>query len=142
MRENSTAGLGDPYWYEWSVGQKYVIEMLFDDSQIASVTLQKSGTNGLDDVVVKYASGDARFIQVKHTRVGATLTFGDLVSTSEAGGRPLLQQMAESWDAADKASTGKCEAWLVTNRHAGFRSASAREGSKVVRPPLAEFLET
>lgn len=27
-------GMGDPYWYEWSVGQKYIIDMLNPDNEI------------------------------------------------------------------------------------------------------------
>jgi hypothetical protein len=47
MSQNLGAGLGDPYWYEWSVGQSYVIDMLDPASGIASVTLQKSGDKGV-----------------------------------------------------------------------------------------------
>ena len=45
---NSAAGLGDPYWYEWSVGLDYVVQMLDAESNIASVTLQQTGQKGLD----------------------------------------------------------------------------------------------
>ena len=27
-------GMGDPYWYEWSVGQQYIIDMLNSDNNI------------------------------------------------------------------------------------------------------------
>lgn len=33
-------GMGDPYWYEWSVGQKYIIDMLNPDNEIKHVELQ------------------------------------------------------------------------------------------------------
>ena len=26
-------GIGDPYWFEWNVGLKYIIEMLNPDSR-------------------------------------------------------------------------------------------------------------
>ena len=80
MTENPKAGIGDPYWFEWSVGLDYVVQMLSPDSGIASVTLQASGDKGLDDVVVCFTNGRNRYIQVKHTRVADTLSFGDLVS--------------------------------------------------------------
>ena len=31
-------GMGDPYWYEWSVGQQYIIDMLNSDNNIKFVT--------------------------------------------------------------------------------------------------------
>lgn len=33
-------GMGDPYWYEWSVGQQYIIDMLNSDNNIKCVELQ------------------------------------------------------------------------------------------------------
>jgi hypothetical protein len=139
---HSSAGLGDAYWYEWSVGQGYVIEMLATDSEVESVTLQKSGEKGLDDVVVKYTSGNTRLIQVKNTRVDDTLTFADLVA-GEAAADSLLRKMALAWDAEaswDDAN-GRCEAWLVTNRRLGQnRSTTDRHGPRLVRPALDEFL--
>lgn len=33
-------GMGDPYWYEWSVGQQYIIDMLNPDNNIKCVELQ------------------------------------------------------------------------------------------------------
>ena len=93
MSTNTRAGLGDPYWYEWSIGQSYVVQMLDPGSSIVSVTLQKSGDKGLDDVVVRFVGGDARFIQVKHSRVGDSLTFGDLVTASD-GESALLNTTA------------------------------------------------
>src|SRR5258708_39941706 len=75
-----TAGIGDPSWYEWTVGQSHLAEMLDPDSRIQSVTFQARGPKGLDDVVVKYSDGrPSQAIQVKHTRAEDTLTFGDLV---------------------------------------------------------------
>ena len=78
--EKTKPGMGDPYWYEWSVGQQYIIDMLNPDNNIKCVELQADIELGLDDVVVTYVNGEKLFIQVKHTRVDDTLTFGDLVS--------------------------------------------------------------
>ncbi len=47
-------GMGDPYWYEWSVGQQYIIDMLNPDNNIKCVELQANVKLGLDDVVVTY----------------------------------------------------------------------------------------
>ena len=59
MKYNSGTkpGMGDPYWYEWSVGLKYVIQMLNPDSGIEYVELQADVALGLDDVVVSYVDG-------------------------------------------------------------------------------------
>ena len=35
--ETNKPGLADPSWYEWSVGQQYIIDMLNDDNKIKSV---------------------------------------------------------------------------------------------------------
>ena len=78
--EKTKPGMGDPYWYEWSVGQQYIIDMLNPDNNIKCVELQADIELGLDDVVVTYVNGEKLFIQVKHTRADDTLTFGDLVS--------------------------------------------------------------
>ena len=95
-------GMGDPYWYEWSVGQQYIIDMLNPDNNIKCVELQANVKLGLDDVVVTYEGGEKLFVQVKHTRSNKTLTFGDLVSidnTSEDGSHrySLLGELAQSW---------------------------------------------
>lgn len=92
----SDAGIGDPYWYEWSVGQKYVIEMLNPDSGIAGVTIQASGiSKPLDDVNVHRSSGRTHVIQVKHTRSQGSFTFGDLVGRSDSGS--LVRDLAAAW---------------------------------------------
>jgi len=43
---NPTAGKGDPYWCEWTVGLLKVVEMLQPDSAIESVSFQVSGAKG------------------------------------------------------------------------------------------------
>lgn len=54
-------GMGDPYWYEWSVGQQYIIDMLNPDNNIKCVELQANVKLGLDDVVVTYEGGQKIF---------------------------------------------------------------------------------
>ncbi len=98
--------------------------MLEERTGISSVTLQKTGEKGLDDVVVRFQNGDARFIQVKHTRAEDTLTFGDLVS-GDGDEPPLLRQMATAWSSERMGVSGRCEAWLVTNRQLGRRRSRA-----------------
>jgi hypothetical protein len=137
MAENPGAGLGDPYWFEWSVGQEYVVDMLDPASGIRSVTLQASGEKGLDDVIVRFYDGRARFIQVKHTRVDDSLTFGDLV----AGSPSLLSQIAAAWHSEVATATNTCEAWIVSNRALGTVQSTAQGDIKIVRPPLADFLK-
>ena len=36
---NLTAGIGDPYWYEWLVGVNYALDMLSPDTDVAYVIL-------------------------------------------------------------------------------------------------------
>jgi hypothetical protein len=137
MGENPEAGLGDPYWFEWSVGQDYIVDMLDPASGIRSVTLQASGDKGLDDVIVRFNDGRTRFIQVKHTRVDDSLTFGDLVSGSPS----LLSQIATVWNSEAVKTTSPCEAWIVSNRALGTVQATTQGDTKIVRPALADFLK-
>ena len=51
---NLTAGTGDPYWYEWSVGLLYMVKMLNPDNGIKNVVLQSQDSQSLDDVVITY----------------------------------------------------------------------------------------
>jgi hypothetical protein len=91
---NETAGIGDPYWYEWSVGLMHVLNMLDPVNGIKSVTIQADELQGLDDVIVDYHDGRRRCIQVKHTREAASITFGDLVAEG------LLKALALPWQQA------------------------------------------
>lgn len=87
--KNNLAGIGDPYWYEWSVGLYYLVDILNPDTQIKSVTFQSSDSQCLDDVVIEYQDRGHDCIQVKHTRKTDTLTFVDI--------RDLLESMARDW---------------------------------------------
>lgn len=49
--------MGDPYWYEWSVGEQQIINMLNEENNIEYVELQANVGLGLDDVVVTYSDG-------------------------------------------------------------------------------------
>lgn len=135
--EASKPGMGDPYWYEWSVGLRYVIEMLVPDSGIESVEFQPDLSLGLDDVAVNYSSGSLLCIQVKHTRVGDTFTFGDLVSTA-SGGVSLLGELAQSWK-KEIENHKIIQVLIATNRIAGNRTSSTQGPAPVVRPPLDWF---
>jgi len=52
QENNPTVGIGDSYWYEWSVGLLYALDMLFPEKNIKHVILQCGAMQGLDDVVV------------------------------------------------------------------------------------------
>lgn len=133
---NPTAGKGDPYWYEWTVGQQRVVEMLHPESGIQSVSFQVTGVKGWDDVVVKYSDGRIEFIQVKHTRAGNNITFGDLVSVDEDGDS-LLNSLFSAWKEL-KLKNPNSEFVLYTNRAAGTRFSKTKSGKS--RPPLFDFM--
>ncbi|GLX68420.1 hypothetical protein [Paenibacillus glycanilyticus] len=131
---NPTAGIGDPYWYEWTVGQSYVIDMLNPDNNITSVTLQATQAQGLDDVVVGYINNSSEYVQVKHTRVEDTITFGEML--------PLLRSMSKAW-ASQKSKWDRCVPVLFTNRIVSTSSTTMRPGraNSYIRPALNVFLE-
>ena len=72
--------------------------MLRPELVIQSVSFQVAGTKGWDDVVVRYADNRSDFIQVKHSRVGSTVTFGELVGTDDQGSS-LLSGLFAAWKA-------------------------------------------
>ena len=139
---NPTAGIGDPYWYEWSIGLLYIVDMLNPDNGIKSVTLQSTNVQGLDDVVISYSNGVAKCIQIKHSRVGDTLTFGDLVSKTDEK-EPVLKSLATAWKEA-KEKWQQCNPVLFTNRLAGTRSSTVKseDDEKHKRPALTTFWES
>lgn len=62
-----TPGIGDPYWFEWYVGLKHVIEMLNPDNGIESVIFQHPEYDTIDDVVVEYKDDKKQICyQIKH----------------------------------------------------------------------------
>ena len=81
--EKTKPRMGDPYWYEWSVGEQQIINMLNKDNNIEFAELQANVGLSLDDVVITHSDGSALCIQVKHTRAEDTLTFA--VSSSTKG---------------------------------------------------------
>ena len=95
--------MGDPYWYEWSVGEQQIINMLNEDNNIEFVELQANVGLGLDDVVVTYGNGRALCIQVKHTRANDRLTFADLVNSAKKTSKSLLAELADSWQEIGRA---------------------------------------
>ena len=130
-------GMADPYWYEWSVGQSYLVDMLNPDSHIKYVELQANVQLGLDDVVITYDDEKTRFIQVKHTRVDDTLTFGDLVAVQKSENDTslhcsLLGELARSWS-LEKGKYTDSEVYIYTNRKAGVKASVAGEGRKIKR---------
>jgi hypothetical protein len=131
----STAGHGDPYWFEWFVGLLEVVSLLDASSDVESVAFQVEGAKGWDDVVVKVRGGTRRCYQVKHTRVAENLTFGDLVQRDDKG-MSVLRSLFDAWRVAGL-NDGKTTCILYTNRDAGQRWATTDDG--IHRPPLLEF---
>ncbi|PFW02675.1 hypothetical protein COL12_29610 [Bacillus cereus] len=136
---NPTAGSGDPYWYEWSIGLLYILDMINPDNNIQSVTLQSNKAQGLDDVVVKYKDNKTKCIQIKHSRTGNTITFGDMVSSSE-NKKSLLKTLSIAWKDA-KEEFGNSLPILYTNRKSSIRSTTVKlnEEKEYLRPPLIQF---
>ena len=94
-KKNNLAGIGDPYWYEWSVGLLYALDMLNPDNNIKSVVLQASNLQGLDDVIINFNNGESECVQIKHTRENDSLTFSDLIRAEK--GVSYLSQLSADW---------------------------------------------
>lgn len=130
--------MGDPYWYEWSVGEQQIINMLNEDNNIEFVELQANVGLGLDDVVVTYSDGRVLCIQVKHTRADDTLTFADLVYSAKKTSKSLLAELADSWQEESRKYT-EVVPKIFTNRRKGQVSSSTKGEDKFVRPALEVF---
>ena len=133
----STAGRGDPYWYEWFVGLIEVVGLLDASSDVEAVAFQVEGVKGWDDVIVKLRGGARRCYQVKHTRVAENLTFGDLVQCDDKG-VSLLRSLFDAWCLAGL-DDGRTTCILYTNREAGRIWATTDVGIR--RPPLLDFVD-
>lgn len=113
MARPPQSGLYDPYWYEATFAERFIVQMLNADSGIQSVTIQTPGVRGIDDVVVRYRAKPDAYYQIKHTRAGDTLSFADL--TSVRGANSLIGTLAEGWAGVTR-NGSTCETHLGTNR--------------------------
>lgn len=129
MCANSTAGIGDPYWYGWSVGLLYTLDLLIPEKSIKHVILQHTAMQGLDDVVVVHENNQVECIQIKHTRENNTFTFSNATN--------LLKSMMRDWKNAKSQGYTHCSAMLFTNRVIGTRQSTSNDGIKL--PALDEF---
>ena len=133
---NRSAGIGDPYWYEWGIGLLKAVEMLNPDSDIDAVAFQKERVKGWDDVVIRYQSGRQDYYQVKHSRPRTNLSFSDLVGKTDD--QPsLLRALTSSWHEM-KLSETDSSCILITNRSAGQKGGKSSSG--IHYPPLSEFI--
>lgn len=132
MSGNPTAGVGDPYWYEWSVGLLYTLDMLIPGKNIKHVILQCAAMQGLDDIVVVHENNQAECIQIKHTRESDTFTFSDAID--------LLKSMISDWNNAKSQGYTHCSAILFTNRTIGTQKSTSKDGIKL--PSLDEFWDS
>ncbi|MCB7127215.1 ATP-binding protein [Lachnoclostridium sp. 210928-DFI.6.3] len=136
--EKTKPGMGDPYWYEWSVGEQQIINMLNEDNNIEYVELQANVGLGLDDVVVTYRDGKVLCIQVKHTRADDTLTFADLVYSAKKTSKSLLAELADSWQEESRRYT-EVIPQVFTNRRKGQIISTTKGKDTFVRPALDVF---
>lgn len=141
-------GVGDPYWFEWYVGLDHVISMLAGENDIESVTFQKAGLEGIDDVVVHRSHELPMLcVQVKHKKISTSsmenLTFGALVEvTSKANGskKSLLASLAAGWKQVANEEGVNPEVILYTNRKMGTnKSEAVYKGKRYKRLSLEKF---
>lgn len=121
---NSTAGTGTPYWYEWSVGLLYIVKMLNPDNNIKNIVLQSTESQSLDDVVVTYEDGIKQCIQVKNTRDDDKLTYSDMVEGEI--NKSYLYKYSSEWKKLESKNRGKNKVVLFTNRKISKRKYKER----------------
>lgn len=137
-------GIGDPYWFEWNVGLKYIIEMLNPDSGISCVIFQHETFHTIDDVVVEYDNGTNQICyQVKHeiaTSKPNNLTFGKLLE-KETNGTCLFEALFSGWKKASSEVKTEIKPVLYTNRKILDRRAGRTcNGTKYSAYPVDKFL--
>ncbi len=149
----STPGIGDPYWYEWSIGLINIVEMLNPDSGIECVILQSEKHETIDDVVVIYEYGKKQLCyQIKHSIDVSSknnLTFSKLferesgTDESQESGKSLLRGIADGWkEESKRISSELIYPILYTNRSAGPRKTNRKivNGTGEYKAlPLEEF---
>ena len=135
---NLTAGTGDPYWYEWSVGLLYMIKMLNPDNKIKNVVLQSEDSQSLDDVVLTFDDGSMQYIQVKNTRESDKLSFSDMVEGEIE--KSYLYNYSSEWREKENKNRGRNKVVLFTNRKIGNRKYTPK--NEWERPPLSQFWKT
>lgn len=139
-----TPGIGDPHWYEWYVGLKFVIEMINPDHEISSVIFQHSKYDTIDDVVVEYDNGNKQVCyQVKHqikTTENGNMTFGSLLEGKQDS---LFRALFNGWEKAHENATDiMIEPILFTNRRiTGRKSSRSYSGEKYLAYSVNEFLK-
>lgn len=135
---NLTAGTGDPYWYEWSVGLLYMVKMLNPDNGIKNVVLQSQDSQSLDDVVITYEDGMIEYIQVKNTRKDDKLTYSDMIE-----GKPkqsYLYKYSSEWKIMEGRNKGKNRVVFFTNREMGNQKYTPKQEWE--RPSMKLFWKT
>lgn len=137
-------GIGDPYWFEWYIGLKYVIEMLSPDSGINCVIFQHETYQTIDDVVVEYDNGTSQLCcQVKHeiaTSQSDNLTFGKLLEKGE-NGKCLFEALFLGWKKASSGESTTIKPVLYTNRKIlNRRAGRTYNGAKYSAYPVDQFL--
>lgn len=131
---NPSAGIGDPYFYEWTIGLEKIISLMSPEEGLQNVTLQSTVAGSLDDVVCKY-DDTFEFIQVKHTRSDETFGFSALLN----GECSLLSKLGSSWKKLYlEGRSGKAK--IITNRKPVKNATTIkRNGSNVRVPSFEDF---
>ncbi|WP_407309835.1 hypothetical protein [Desulfosporosinus sp. SB140] len=144
-----TPGIGDPYWFEWYVGLKHVIEMLNPDLGIECVIFQHPSYNTIDDVVVEYKDGTKKICyQVKHeiaTSIQHNLTFGKLLEKDKdnPSSKCLLDAIFSGWIKASNTGERAIKPILFTNRNLGTsRAGRTFNDHKYSAYPIDKFLSS
>ena len=113
-------GIDDPYWYEWYVGVKNIVKMLNPDNKIEYVIFQSSSHETIDDIVVGKEENIELCYQVKHSRVGANITFSNLIEKEEGNKPSLLESIAKGWE---KSNEKNAIPILYSNKAIGVRKS-------------------
>lgn len=142
----ATPGIGDPYWFEWYVGLKNIINMLNPDNGIEYVIFQCSKYNTIDDVVVGYKEGIHEICyQIKHeifTSQSHNLTFGKLLEQESKTKPCLLCAIAQGWQTARISAGSQIKPVLYTNRTLGTnRTTRTFNGERYSSYPIKKFFE-
>ena len=143
----ATPGIGDPYWYEWYVGLKNIIDMLNPDNGIEYVIFQCSKYDTIDDIVVGYKDGYHQICyQVKHeilTSKVQNLTFRKLIEREYESKPCLLSAIARGWQNARRSTNYQIKPILFTNRNLGTRRTSrVYNGKEYTAYSIQTFFET
>jgi hypothetical protein len=112
---HAAAVAGDEYQHAYTL--MHAMDLLKEDRGIVGIGIEVSAAGNVDDLVIRHATGPARYHQVKFVMTQRELlTYTWFMETPPGGGKSILKRFHDSFIALTDAHGARPEMALVTNR--------------------------